>query len=131
MFTAGILLFDIDNLFDYSITYDLSLNLESMNPQIDAVVSVFCRLANQNVKKLEHGRDLRIAMHEAIVKGQKPVGYRPAFLRESSQVVISLLGELAEEFDQQHQDDKASLHDLMDVLATAVGLLKREIDGDD
>jgi len=101
-----------------------------MNKQIQETVGVFCRFANIRLAKLQHGAELRIEMHRSLQQGRRPGGYRADWLKKSSTTLMAVLGKIAEEFDKEHPDDKASLADLMDITATTMGMLKKE-NGDD
>lgn len=103
-----------------------SMDLEA---EIDFASTVFAALVTGKMDRLKRGQMLRQQMHDAIKRGERPVGARPEWLRRSAVHLINVLGTQAEEFDNTHADDKASVSDLMDILVTAMGLLKSHSKG--
>lgn len=87
---------------------------------------VLHRYLSKGENRLEHGARLRAAMFEAIKRGEKPTGYRAEWLRGTAMEIISTLEDCALEFNLNHPNDQISAMDLMDALATAMGILKRE-----
>lgn len=95
--------------------------------QIKFSIAVFSRLLTTKMDRLERGVQLRKQMHEAIKRGEKPTGYRAKWLKDSALEMVSVLGEIARKFDEKFPDDRASVSDLMDVLATTMGLIKGNV----
>jgi hypothetical protein len=87
---------------------------------------VLHRYLSKGENRLEHGAQLRDAMFEAIKRGEKPTGYRAEWLRKTAMELIATMEDASLEFNLNHPDDQISAMDLMDVLATAMGVLKRE-----
>lgn len=85
---------------------------------------VFTAFITDRSARLDRGYRLRALMHEAIQAGKQPSGYRPDWIAASAKRVIAELSKMAEEFDKTHLDDKASAHDLLDIIATAQQALK-------
>lgn len=94
--------------------------------QAKETAAVFVELIEQRKKLLEHGMKLRLEMHKAMEEGRRPTGYRADWIRRSATIMLSVLQEIARDFDLEHTDDRCSLADLMDVTATTMGLLKKE-----
>ncbi len=92
--------------------------------RIKYTTSVFSMLITTKMDRLSRGVMLRQQMHEAITRGEKPTGYRAEWLRSAALEIIDALGNLAGEFDDTYLDDKCSVSDLTDVLATTMGILK-------
>ena len=67
-------------------------------------------------------------MHQAVAEGKRPTGYRADWLRDSALRIVGVLGDIAAEFDEKHRadNDKCSLLDLLDLVCTANGMLRRE-----
>lgn len=86
---------------------------------------VFLRLSLSTKERLEHGLRLREKMGEQLARGEKPTGYRPEWLRLTALRIIRELHEAGKEFNEEHPDDLISTHDLYDVLASAIGMLKK------
>ena len=97
-----------------------------MDLEINRAVSVFVQIAANSKKRLVHGASLRAEMRKAMEEGRKPTGYRAEWLRESACILVHVLGDIAADFDAEHLDDRASITDLMDIVATAAGLLQHE-----
>lgn len=87
---------------------------------------VLHRYLSRGEGRLERGVMLREAMFQAIKRGEKPTGYRAEWLRKTAMELIATMEDCALEFNLNHEDDQISAMDLMDVLATAMGVLKRE-----
>lgn len=102
-----------------------------MDTEISEAVGVFVRYANLRQNRLEYGMKMRAEMHKALTEGKRPPGYRAHWIKENAAVLLSVLGEIAKDFDSQHPEDKCSLADLMDVTATCMGMLKKENGTDD
>jgi hypothetical protein len=94
-------------------------------PKIDFTIRVFVKLAQDREDRLQRGARLRKEMHKALESGENPVGYRVSWIKESSLSIIDLLSDIAKEFDRQHIDDKCSSIDLLDIVTTVFGLLKK------
>lgn len=102
-----------------------------MDADISSAINVFLKLVKNRAERLQHGAKLRNEMHNIIDAGKQPTGYRAEWLKESAAVLIHVLGQIAEDFDDKHADDKASISDLLDVTATAMGSLRKEAGFDD
>lgn len=92
--------------------------------QVDFTVAVLKSLSTNAHDRLEYGRILRQKMHDQIVRGEEPTGYRAEWLKSVAVDLIGRLGAAAHEFDNSHVNDKASVADLLDILATAMNLLE-------
>lgn len=96
-----------------------------MDQKLADAVSVFVQLALLRNAKLEFGMRMRQEMHKALEEGRRPPGYRADWIKSSAATMVSVLGEIAKDFNTEHPDDTCSLADLMDITATTMGLLKR------
>lgn len=96
--------------------------------QIEFAQAVLTKFVTVNAKRLRHGYRLRKQMHDAIERGEDPGDYRALWVKDGASRVIDLLQELAREFNAAHDDDRASAHDLADVLSTAMGVLKESVE---
>jgi len=77
--------------------------------------------------KLNHGAANRSQMIAAMNQtGTAHSGYRYAFMNEKAKKVISILAEVAGEFNSQHPNDLFSVDDLIDILGTAQFLLSKK-----
>ncbi len=85
---------------------------------------IFGRLSASTDDRLRHGLRLRQEMAEQMERGEKPTGYRAEWLQATAVRVISEMGEAAREFNETHTDDLVSANDMLDVLATAINLLR-------
>jgi hypothetical protein len=86
--------------------------------------TAFTALATEKQDRLTNGLVLRQQMHDAIKRGERPPGYRPAWLKTQSLDLVRILTEIAQRFDAEHPDDRCSVSDIMDVLATTMGLFR-------
>jgi hypothetical protein len=109
-----------NNLVLREITMELS-------EKISFTTAVFTRLASEKMDRLNRGLVLRQAMHDAIKRGEKPTGYRPQWVQDQALELVKTCGLMAQKFDEAHPDDKASVSDLLDILATAMGLFKKHV----
>lgn len=71
-------------------------------------------------EKTERAIKLRTAMHAIIDRGEQPKGPKADWIRASAGHVLELLGEIAEQYNAEH-DDAAIVGDMLDILATAKG----------
>lgn len=94
--------------------------------KIQYTTSVFVAMVSEREDRLARGVRMRNAMHEQIARGEKPTGYRPEWLKHSAIKLVQTLQQMASDFDKAHPDDKCSVADLLDVLATTKGLFYRE-----
>lgn len=95
--------------------------------KIDFAVQVMKKFAENQELKLARGARLRSELREAIKRGQAPKGYRADWLRDSGYQLLRVLSKIANKFDREHPDDRASVSDLMDILNTAQFLLKKQL----
>jgi len=89
---------------------------------IDFVVEVLAEIVERRHSgdaRLAHGAALRQEIREAIAEGKSVNHYRYVWLVESATQLMSILGIMANEFDQAHPDDMCSAQDLMDILRVA------------
>lgn len=98
----------------------------TQSEQIEFASTVFQALVSDSQDRLARGAMLREAMHAAVRRGEKPVGYRPDWIREKSVQLCSILADWGEAFNQQHANDSASVGDLLDIIATAASLLNED-----
>jgi hypothetical protein len=91
------------------------------------VADIYSSLLKNSKTRLLRGLKLRQEMHDAIERGERPTGYRPDFIRAGTVKLIKMLDELAGEFNRAHPEDQCSGSDLLDVLASTNGLLKRKL----
>lgn len=93
--------------------------------KIEFILDVMKRVATSQTVRLQNGARMRDEIRQAIQRGERPKGYRVAWLQESGYEVIKTLTKIAKQFDKEHPQDKASVQDLMDVLSTTMFLLKK------
>lgn len=93
--------------------------------KIEFASNVFESMHTSHVDRLAHGKARRKMIGDQIARGEKPTGYRVDWLADSAMKIIDALGQIAQDFDQKHHDDKASVSDLADILATALEIMKR------
>lgn len=89
------------------------------------VTDIFVSLLNNRDVRLARGARLRQEMHEKFAKGERPTGYRADWIRGSATKILRELQKLGLDFNATHTDDQCSVNDLMDVLTTAIGHLKK------
>jgi len=99
----------------------VALNKEE---RMNYIKRVFLKV-KENDQRLAKGFALRKQMIKALKEGQTPTGYRPEWIKKSSQKVIQLLKSIAYDFNFQHEDDKTSVLDMVDILNSAVSYLKK------
>lgn len=80
---------------------------------------VFYNFVTSKDKRLQYGIKERARMKDAIKKGEKVSGYRPEWIIETANAVISTLITSSERFNNTHFNDLVSVDDLVDVLNTA------------
>lgn len=97
----------------------------SESEKIDFIVGVMKRLTASQHVRLQNGARMRKEIRAAIQRGERPTGYRVEWLRDSGYEIIKTLTKIAKQFDKEHLQDKASVQDLMDVITTALFLLKK------
>lgn len=91
------------------------------------VLKTMKKVLEMQAVRLQRGVRLRQELQDALRKGETPTGYRVGWLRDSGYEIISLLNKIAVKFDKEHTSDKASAQDLMDILSTAMHILKKAI----
>lgn len=94
--------------------------------KIEFAVSVFMALSGENQDRLIRAKLDRDRMHAAIKRGEKPVGYRPEWIKASAIKLVDVLAEMAKAFDAEHPTDKATNGDLLDILSTTAALFRRD-----
>ncbi len=94
---------------------------------IDFAASTILDFVRDKDRRLRTGVELREALGKALARGEEPFHYRIDWLRESSNRVTDLLQTLASEFNQAHPADMCSATDLVDVLATTLGRIKKSV----
>jgi len=81
--------------------------------------------SHQN-RRLKNGLALRAQIGAALNgDGPEPDHYRVEWLRASTKRMLSLLGDIAREFNKTHPEDACSTHDFVDILATTIGQIKK------
>lgn len=90
------------------------------------VCRVLTSVLSTNEQKLEKGAERRDEVYAAIARGEVPEGYRADWLRDSAFEIIEYLKMLAADFNEQFPDDRASIQDMLDILATAMGHIKKK-----
>ena len=94
--------------------------------EILKVQEVLRLVHTQKMSKLMNGMLKRRAIKEALERGEKPTGYRVDWLHSSSQKVIETLRIVATEFNNDHKDDTASVHDLVDIVSYVMYTLTKK-----
>ena len=90
----------------------------------EQVNQAFINIIVSHQNRLQRGIKLRELMRKDLENGKTPSGYRYEYLKDSAYKVINLLGKLAEDFDNEHPDDRYSAGDIADVVATVEMLIK-------
>lgn len=93
--------------------------------EIQQISDIFCSLLNNQEARLARGAKMRQEMHEQIARGVKPSGYRADWVRSSAFRLIKELQNLGIEFNETHTNDQCSIGDMIDVVTTALGHLKK------
>lgn len=88
-----------------------------------AVATILDYLKNKD-QGLKSGLSIRASLAGALSRGEEVHHYRIDWLRSSSMRVIDLLSVLAKEFNAAHPGDLCSAVDLVDVLVTALNVIK-------
>lgn len=96
--------------------------------KMDYAIKVFTTLLSDQQDRLERGAMLRQAMHDALARGEKPTGYRAKWLMQVSEGLVQYLIQAAEDFDASHPDDKVSVMDILDVLATVTAQFRARLE---
>lgn len=91
--------------------------IETLKSQLIALIENY---DNRTKKGLEN----RNAMVAKIKKGEIPTGYRYDFLQTSAYKVVDTLGELAQQFDDEHPDDRCTSVDFIDILSAAIEVIR-------
>ena len=99
--------------------------------EIQQVSDIFCSLLNNREVRLARGAKLRQEMHEQLSRGEKPQDYRSDWVRTSAFKVIQELQRLGLAFNESHNNDQCSIGDLIDILTTALGHLKKRAGDND
>lgn len=99
-----------------------------MTQDIEFAHKVFTKIGDMIDQKLENGLRLREAMKAAIERGEPVDNYRADWLKATAIQIINTLHSSAEAFNQKFTEDRISLHDLMDALATAMNLVEKAAD---
>jgi hypothetical protein len=90
----------------------------------DWAAGVLLSLVTDTPTRLKVGSELRAKMLAEIDKGLPLSGYRPMWIKQSAHEVVRLLRDVAEQFNDTHSTDQASIIDMLDMLATANNLLQ-------
>lgn len=98
------------------------------NEKIDFASVVFQALVTEKMDRLDRGVMLRQQMFDMIQRGETPTGYRAEWLRAQAMKVVEVLTEMAKAFDDKYPDDKCSVSDLTDILATTQGLFRKIVE---
>jgi len=99
--------------------------------EINTISEIFVSLLTRNPARLANGSRLREEMHEQIKSGIKPEGYRPDWVRSSALRILQELVKLGQDFNENHPSDKASVNDLLDILNTVAGRIKKYLNDDE
>ena len=91
----------------------------SSEEKIAFATRVLSTVGVDDYARLQRGLELRKEMHAAQARGEVVMGYRIEWLHKTAQEVIRLVKAAGENFNMLHPDDKCSLLDFGDVLATA------------
>jgi hypothetical protein len=99
--------------------------------EIQQMSDIYVSLLNNRDTRLLRGAKLRQEMHEALSRGEKPTGYRPDWVRSAAFKLIQEVQRIGLEFNERRTDDQCSLGDLIDILTTALGHLKKRAGEED
>lgn len=74
--------------------------------------------------RLQHGAQLRAAMHQALAAKQPFDHYRLKWLSDAIDEVVLFVRGQCKKFDAEHPDDMASAGDMLDILSSAANLIR-------
>lgn len=86
--------------------------------------NVLYTLVVDTPQRLKRGALLRKFIIDEIKNGKHPNNYRVRWVNKSAKEIIEHASKLAEEFNDKYSFDQISVDDIMDVLATAIQILK-------
>lgn len=96
-----------------------------MNEQeLEFSTKVFKAFAGEKTSRLANGARLREEIHAKIARGEEPHGYRVDWLEKEALALVTYMSEIARTFDLAHADDRCSVADLLDIMATAKALFE-------
>lgn len=100
-----------------------------MSTDIDDTIRTFENVIAHAGQRLKTGEALRGRLQSALARGEDPNHYRLEWIRSGVLRINNTLLKLAEEFNAAHPDDRCSVQDLGDVLASTLATLKRHAGG--
>ena len=90
------------------------------------VAQTFVRFHEVMEEKLRRGSISRQALRSSLNRGEEPHGPRAEWIRAAAAQVLEVLGSQARDFNTKYVDDRISVADMADVLATVLNLLARK-----
>lgn len=91
--------------------------------------AILIRFITDIDSKLRYGSKQRQNYLEAIDRGEEPKGYRVEYICKTVEQLIGWLSIKAKEFNDKYPQDRISVEDLMDILATTHAKLKSKTSG--
>ncbi len=76
--------------------------------------------------RLDYGAALRQRMHADLKNGINPSSYRYETMASAANAVIKLLSKIAVQFNKDHESDRFSDLDLLDVLRSAIYVIEQK-----
>jgi hypothetical protein len=105
--------------------------MDAPQAEVPYVIGTLTRMIRHERQRLATGLALRQYISQQLEAGNEVDHYRLDWLQKSMSRVIDTLAECARDFDREHLSDRASAHDLCDVLASALSAIHTQAgDGD-
>lgn len=93
-----------------------NLNYMETEQEIQFAVETLTAIMRHEHRRLATGAALRTYIHKQLLLGNQPSHYRMDWLRRGINSMIYLLGDLAETFNRENENDKVSVGDFLDIL---------------
>jgi len=100
-------------------------------PTEDFICSTLARVALNQKQRLANGMTLRTRLSKQLQSGFEPDHYRIDWIKYGVAAMIDELCHLGRSFNASHPNDKYSVHDMIDVLNSAVATLRRQVETDE
>jgi hypothetical protein len=97
--------------------------------EIEATQLAFNQAIRREQTRLRTGFAMRDYISTQLKAGVLPTHYRVQWIENSVDRIIDLLQILATEFNDAHPNDKASAHDLVDILQSTSKTIVRRVGG--
>jgi hypothetical protein len=91
--------------------------------QIEETQLAFSQVIRREKRRLQNGYAMREYIGQQLRDGVSPEHYRVDFIEQGIDRVIGLLGDMSNEFNEAHPNDKISAHDFIDVLKSTINTI--------